>query len=170
MLIQAALFGIPSITYCQRCGRGLRNPTSIQRGIGPICYGKQQKDSDMNINDLTDRHLDIDLNDGIYLQRDEHGVATNVPHTVIQHSPSGYEFGYGGSGPADLALNLAETMLHRLDWSGERVGCYDGNCFKLAWDMHQQLKWQFIASAPHEGIVIPYATIKAWIEARIPTN
>jgi len=29
----------------------------------------------------------------------------NLPH-VVRHSPDGFEWGYGGSGPADLALSL----------------------------------------------------------------
>ena len=34
------------------------------------------------------------------------GIRSNVPRTVWQHSPTGYNFGYNGSGPTDLALNL----------------------------------------------------------------
>ncbi len=37
----------------------------------------------------------------------ERGVAhSNLPHTIDWHSPSGFEWGYSGSGPAELALNL----------------------------------------------------------------
>jgi hypothetical protein len=37
----------------------------------------------------------------------ENGQATvNIPHWLINHSPSGYNWGYLGSGPAELALNL----------------------------------------------------------------
>ena len=40
--------------------------------------------------------------------RDQAGIArTNVPIKVVHHSPAGIEWGYHGSGPADLALNLA---------------------------------------------------------------
>ncbi|MGH2413464.1 MAG: DUF6166 domain-containing protein [Microcystaceae cyanobacterium] len=31
---------------------------------------------------------------------------TNVPRSVVHHSPSGHEWSYGGSGPADLALDI----------------------------------------------------------------
>jgi Family of unknown function (DUF6166) len=47
----------------------------------------------------------------LYLKRDENQTARveitgGVPFAqpVVQHSPDGYEWGYGGSGPAELAL------------------------------------------------------------------
>jgi hypothetical protein len=43
----------------------------------------------------------------IILWRDKNGRAcVNIPHSIIYHSPCGFEWGYGGSGPADLALNI----------------------------------------------------------------
>lgn len=29
---------------CARCNRGLSDPVSIQRGFGPICWAKHQKE------------------------------------------------------------------------------------------------------------------------------
>jgi hypothetical protein len=29
------------IGRCKRCGRGLTNPTSVRRGIGPECWTKE---------------------------------------------------------------------------------------------------------------------------------
>jgi hypothetical protein len=37
-------------------------------------------------------------------------ATTNVPWRHVSHSPSGIEWGYSGSGPADLALNLLSFM------------------------------------------------------------
>ena len=37
---------------------------------------------------------------------DARAVLTGVPHEWVWHSPGGFEWGYGGSGPADLALNI----------------------------------------------------------------
>lgn len=34
------------------------------------------------------------------------GIRTNVQRLEYKHSPTGFNFGYGGSGPADLALNI----------------------------------------------------------------
>lgn len=169
MLQQLAMLGMPAIAYCDRCGRRLTNPMSVQAHMGPICRGKHERCDMKNTEDLTDIYLDIPLEDGIHLKRNENlEVSTNVPHLVIHHSPGGYEFAYGGSGPADLALNLAEIMLTRLGWRGERMSCYDGECFTLAWSMHQDLKWRFIATTPRRGGVIPYDQLEKWVLDRIP--
>lgn len=100
------------------------------------------------------------LEDGVVLRRNEKGEPeTNVLWVVTSHSPCGYEWNYGGSGPADLALNLAEHALKALDYNGNRQPCFKGDCFDLAWAMHQDLKWKFIAPAPREGTIIPWQDI-----------
>ncbi|MHC4336323.1 MAG: DUF6166 domain-containing protein, partial [Planctomycetota bacterium] len=106
------------------------------------------------------------LEDGIILERDEHGVATNVPHLVTHHSPTGFEWGYGGSGPADLALNIVEVLLHRLGYEGERTECFQGTCFRQAFKMHQEFKWECIAGVPREGAVLDYEKVRAWVQER----
>jgi len=42
---------------------------------------------------------------------------SNIPYLVLHHAPSGYAWGYNGSGPSDLGLNLAEYFI-RLYFSG----------------------------------------------------
>ncbi|CAB3754173.1 DUF6166 domain-containing protein [Paraburkholderia humisilvae] len=37
-------------------------------------------------------------------------IRANVPHVRL-HSPTGYECGYPGSGPADLALSVLHALL-----------------------------------------------------------
>ena len=32
------------MSKCARCNRGLKDPTSIQRGFGPVCWAKAQAD------------------------------------------------------------------------------------------------------------------------------
>ncbi len=54
-------------------------------------------------------------------------VSTNVPHLGVHHSPSGFEFGYGGSGPADLALNVCQFYLNSIGYQGEKTNC----CFAI---------------------------------------
>src|SRR5687767_7716662 len=39
------------------------------------------------------------------------GIRVNIPQAHTHHSPTGFEWGYGGSGPADLALNIAARFL-----------------------------------------------------------
>lgn len=43
----------------------------------------------------------------IVLKRHEYaGPLVNIPHKLVVHSPDGFEWGYAGSGPAELALNI----------------------------------------------------------------
>lgn len=113
----------------------------------------------------------ISLNVALVLERDgddDHAIVrTNVPHLVVHHSPNGFEFGYGGSGPADLALNVCQWYLNSIEYKGEKTQCYHGNCFSLAWVLHQDFKWAFTANAPHQGITIPMVTIKEWFREHI---
>ena len=75
-----------------------------------------------------------------------------VAHVPV-HSPDGFETGYLGSGPADLALAIA---CHHLDLIGEKWE--DGEQLaaefrhhmtegteRLAWRMHQPIKIELIA-------------------------
>lgn len=53
-------------------------------------------------------------------------------HDLRNHSPDGFNWGYGGSGPAQLALALAVDVLG--DAEGPR--------------RYQDLKWRFVAAIP----------------------
>lgn len=90
-------------------------------------------------------------------------VVTNVEWSVIHHSPDGFEWGYFGSGPADFALNILEAFLTHMGYHGERVKCYNGDCWHLAWQLHQGFKNEFVAMIPHAGTVIAYETIIDWL-------
>ena len=102
-----------------------------------------------------------------YDPNDPGQAVTNVPHLVVQHSPDGYEFGYGGSGPSDLALNACQLYLNMTGYEGRQTKCYDGSCWSLAFALHQEFKGYFIASAPRVGRVIPFAEIDAWFKLRL---
>jgi uncharacterized protein DUF6166 len=66
---------------------------------------------------------------------------------LAKHSPTGFEWGYCGSGPAQLALALLFDALR----SKERA---------LA--LHQLFKSEFIAVLPHEGWTLTQEEIRAW--------
>jgi len=122
----------------------------------------------MNDNKFHDHYLDLPVEKyGIVLQRDGGRVSTNVPHLVTHHSPDGYEWGYGGSGPADLALNICELVLTRRGHTGPRIDCYDGDCFELAFALHQKCKWAFVSPARREGDTLSWNALCSWVEEAI---
>lgn len=86
------------------------------------------------------------------------GIPHNVVVTVngkplrhrIRHSPTGFEFGYGGSGPADLALSIL------WDFLGEEPSR----------SLYIDFKDQFVAEWKDKW-EITSAEIQRWIQLRI---
>ena len=78
-------------------------------------------------------------------------VVEGVRHDWVAHSPRGFEWGYSGSGPSDLALNVL------LRFTGDR---------KWSWSHHHAFKLEFIAPLPRRGGVIGASAVEAWIAAR----
>lgn len=159
------------IGSCTRCGRALSDPKSMERGMGPICARKVALEAARRAEDAeaqNNPYINVSLDQGIVLQRTPDGqAATNVPWAVKHHSPTGFEWGYLGSGCADLALNILEIVLRRLKYEGERVDCYNGKCFKLAYTLHQDFKEEFIAGIDREGGTIPIERVETWVNTRI---
>jgi hypothetical protein len=94
---------------------------------------------------------------------DRRGRRRPLRHAAV-HSPTGFEWGYGGSGPADLALALL------LDALGEASrlprSCFGPHSQAIAdivdrtraWRLHQAFKWRVIARLPrHVPAHRPYA-------------
>ena len=81
----------------------------------------------------------------------DRAVVEGVGHKWVWHSATGFEWGYGGSGPADLALNIL------LAATGDR---------DFAASNHQAFKWRFVAALPREGGVIRGTDVLDWIAQR----
>lgn len=104
------------------------------------------------------------MNDPIILVRIDGRPHVNIPRTVIQHSPDGFEWGYGGSGPADLALNILQQALIRQGFEGPQVRCFSKTwCYRRAWELHQDFKWAFITPMPRDGGQITWEAVADWI-------
>lgn len=71
-----------------------------------------------------------------------------LPH-VYRHSSDGFQWGYGGSGPADLALSIL-------------ADCYDEQTAHLH---YQQFKWDFIEKASRELSILE-EDIRKWMQER----
>ncbi len=94
----------------------------------------------------------------VYLaDREKHGTDVYVDtgrrryrlKRISRHS-AGFEWGYDGSGPADLALSILT----------DAVGT------ELAEKHYMAFKWVFVASLPFEGWTLKEEPIKAWIAWR----
>ncbi len=68
---------------------------------------------------------------------------------VYNHSPDGFNWGYGGSGPAQLALAILLKFTDK----------------DTALRLHQEFKWDIIAKLPQKDFEINI-DIKKWIKAR----
>lgn len=158
-------------THCMICGRALSNPVSKIRGMGPVCAARYPRENE--VLDQESRMVvltDPPLHEALAIRRLEDGrVATNVPWILIDHSPTGFEFGYGGSGPADLALNIAhQAILGLLPQAKHNVvalfgpkGDFKQTCSREAYAIHQDLKWHFIAPLDQNGAhLIPWSGIE----------
>jgi len=128
---------------CARCKRKLKNPIELN-GLfyGPVCYkramlysdqtkvsdkkksysygtffaGKKQLDTDQAIVTVDGRPLDPRLD-------------------LMNHSPDGFEWGYSGSGPAQLSLAILAACMSDVE----------------AVKYHQDFKRKFVAIIPKDN-------------------
>lgn len=143
---------------CAICNKPLSDPKSVRQGIGPICWARIMADLEGNPDEYVDRMLDLGLyplDEAVVLIRDAKGIITNVPRIVEKHSPTGYEWGYGGSGPAELALNITEYYVRILGNQGYEIGKAhkerEGVVHDATYMIYQDLKQEFLCSMEREG-------------------
>jgi hypothetical protein len=80
---------------------------------------------------------------------DGHQLDPRPSQNVWNHSPDGFNWGYGGSGPGQLALAL---LLH--------AGLDEDRAVEL----HQRFKWAFVAPLPQASFDVEF-DLAAWITA-----
>lgn len=120
--------------------------------MGPVCFRKHQLETAKN---ESDENFEIEpsaFKGDIVCERINGRPQTNVPRVITRHSPDGFEWGYGGSGPADLALNIMVMFV------GKEKAQKNG--------LYQEFKWKFIATMPEEGGVIKRDDILAWLDQK----
>ena len=88
--------------------------------------------------------------DDVVLYRDIDGTARATVKHVVRHSPSGIEWGYHGSGPADLARSVLLAFTDEA--TAERL--------------YQRFKAEIVALVPKAGGVIRAADVRAWLLAQ----
>lgn len=98
-------------------------------------------------------------NEKVTLDVMEDGVQRSIPH-IGYHSPTGFEYGYGGSGPAELALCIM------LDYFGENVPKKSLGVTQAS-KHYQDFKWEFIANQEKRNLfIITEGDIDEWMNGR----
>lgn len=132
---------------CQVCHRPLSDPASIERGVGPICAAREGLRWE---NKMPPQQMPmLPFNGDIVCRRIDGKAVFNIEQKIVMHSPTGMEWGYEGSGPADLALNIVALFI-----GGERA--------KVG-GLYQEFKRDFVAKLPDEGGTIKREDIIRWL-------
>lgn len=148
---------------CSACGRVLQDEESVRLGIGPTCRAKLAARGETPAAPASTFDPAVH---NIRLWRDEGDEPhANIEQRIKYHSPSGFEWGYEGSGPADLALNILDRFLPASERNGvELVKAGDRLVDARAFDLHQPFKRAFIAPMLYDGGIITNAAITQWID------
>jgi hypothetical protein len=101
---------------------------------------------------------------GVTCWRAPDGTAnSSIPRRHVHYAPTGFDWGFGGSGAADLALNVLAPFLP-LAPEATGVALRDGSTVsEAAWALHQEFKYDLIATLPRSGGHITAETIRTWI-------
>lgn len=75
-------------------------------------------------------------------------LGTRALRHIERHSPDGFEWGYGGSGPADLALSILA----------------DSHGMEIANRFYQDFKFKFVAKFARNEWEASSQEIDAWLE------
>jgi hypothetical protein len=161
---------------CRVCGKPLNNPVSIRMGVGPICLARERikmikkasQEGKEGIGILPPKFHGFVMPEDfekvnpakVYTAirgEDENTITvsdekgTRPLRHIVYHSPTGMEWGYGGSGPSDLARSILA------DFAG----------IKVADMFYQDFKWDFIAKQPEQGFQITGQEILDWLKRKI---
>lgn len=79
----------------------------------------------------------------------QNGAQHPLQHRCL-HSPSGFAWGYGGSGPADLAYSILCKLV-----SEKRAG-----------ELYQTFKWEVVANLNEDFWELEVQWIRNWIDQK----
>lgn len=139
--------------HCRVCGKPLTIPSHIEAGIGPICAARLAEAGEEHEVEEPDIWFDSDTKDivckRVTVEGKDYKRQFNFPHKVIRHSPTGMNWGYGGSGAADFALNALLMFIS----------------LEQAEPIYQAFKWQFVTKIPYEGGTIAGSEIISFLKS-----
>lgn len=138
--------------HCRVCGKPLTIPSHIEAGIGPICAARLAEAGEEHEVEEPDLWFDSDTKDivckRVVVEGKDYKRQFNFRHIVVRHSPTGMNWGYGGSGAADFALNALLMFIKESE----------------ADKVYQSFKWQFVTKIPYEGGTIKGSEIIKFLQ------
>lgn len=87
----------------------------------------------------------------VVLYRTAEGRAVATLDHIIKHSPTGIEWGYAGSGPADLALSILARVAG-MDVAGRHYHAF----------LHE-----VVSALPYDGGLVQAADVQVWLAAQL---
>ncbi len=98
-------------------------------------------------------------------------MATALRHEM-RHSPDGFEWGYGGSGPSDLALSILTEHINSLLQRLYGGGCVPpitarNEALAATRELYQAFKWATVAKFSRERWLLPGEDVTAWLRAQL---
>lgn len=115
----------------------IENPETMFTGRGKNYRGRPEADDQ------------LDIAGDVYVYEGDHPIRLLDPRLdLANHSPTGFAWAYGGSGPAQLALAILA------DVAGDEI----------ALDLYQRFKAEEIATLPRGAWIITEAHVIAWLE------
>ena len=150
---------------CARCGRILTDPESVARGMGPFCAASADFE-EFGGTGSRPALLKPSFEEcrKILCERLPDGTAVfNIPQRIAHHSPTGMEWGYGGSGPADFALNVLHLIYEREP--GEELVEYGNHLLpEFVVSSYQDFKWEVITRLQPDKNEISEGFVQYWIK------
>lgn len=150
--VQEAIWPADSRVICWKCDKDLGLLSSFVAVRCPKCGFRNSLHSPLS-------------QEAFIFWRGSQGEALgNFEQAHVLHSPDGFEWGYGGSGPADLALNMVQYVLLVNEYKGERS---PKGWFVVAEELHQQAKWDYVARLPAAGGRIDYREFEKYVMEKV---
>lgn len=164
---EAILDNLHAATRCQICGRDLTDPVSVKRGIGPDCIAKLRREAELErayreaMEAIGRPAIRLEPEVVYSLRRGADRATVSRPHgfepyklpltiedgSAYPKSPDGHAYGYGGSGPSQLALDVLTDYLEE----------------KPAPSIYQAFKRRFIETASGPEWTVSSSQIDAFL-------
>ena len=128
---------------------------------------KLEKKSNPLRKDTGKKYIGVRHEDGVFVTVDGYELEPGKSQSIINHSPDGFEFGYGGSGPSQLALAI---LLEHFT-TPDTPGCGDPmfktcQTVQQALKNYQDFKQAFVAKFDKGEWILTSATINEWLKER----